>query len=282
MADKVPVKAIFSGSDVVALGEFEAGDTIPIAQGGTGATTAEAARAALGIASGASSFRNKLRNGNFEVNLRKVSGTVTLAAFAYGHDGFKAGAGGCTYTFSKSANKTTLTITAGTLLQIVDGAKLQSGTYTIGYDGTAPVRLNGGAWGTSGMIDTTVVGGVNQTIEWGVGTLSLVQYEPGTVRTMFEFRDDEQQRCLWYLRRLNERLVYFGPSSNGVTQYVSVSFPSMRQAPTASGVTSAGNANFNPSIVGTTHEDYVRFDAIANSTSASAVMYAGCLLSAEQ
>jgi hypothetical protein len=29
MADKVPVKAIFTGSDVTALGEFESGDTIP-------------------------------------------------------------------------------------------------------------------------------------------------------------------------------------------------------------------------------------------------------------
>lgn len=154
-----------------------------------------------GLAAGttALSGRNKLRNGNFAINQRNVSDTVTLAAFAYGHDGFKAGAGGCTYTFSTAENKTTLTITAGTLIQVADGANLQNGTYIIGYEGTAPVRLNGGVWGASGLTNV-VVGGVNQTVEWGVGTVSLVQYEPGTVRTTFEFRDDEIDRCRVYCR----------------------------------------------------------------------------------
>lgn len=39
MADKVPVKAIFSGSDVTSLGEFATGDTVPVANGGSGVTT---------------------------------------------------------------------------------------------------------------------------------------------------------------------------------------------------------------------------------------------------
>jgi hypothetical protein len=52
MADKVPVKAIFTGSDVTALGEFAAGDTIPVASGGTGATSASGARTSLGVVPG--------------------------------------------------------------------------------------------------------------------------------------------------------------------------------------------------------------------------------------
>lgn len=49
MADKIPVKAYFAGADVVALGEFEPGDTVPVDQGGTGVTTIAAILAALGL-----------------------------------------------------------------------------------------------------------------------------------------------------------------------------------------------------------------------------------------
>jgi len=49
MADKVPVKATFSGTDVDGLAEFTTSDTIGVAQGGTGATTAAAARSNLGV-----------------------------------------------------------------------------------------------------------------------------------------------------------------------------------------------------------------------------------------
>ena len=49
MADKIPVKAIYTSTDVTSLGEFVSGDTIPITNGGTGATTASGARIALGV-----------------------------------------------------------------------------------------------------------------------------------------------------------------------------------------------------------------------------------------
>ena len=49
MADKVPVKATFSGTDVNGLAEFTTSDTVGVAQGGTGATTASGALTNLGI-----------------------------------------------------------------------------------------------------------------------------------------------------------------------------------------------------------------------------------------
>lgn len=52
MADKTPVKAIFTGSDVTSLGEFVSGDTVPVTAGGTGATTASGARTSLGLVPG--------------------------------------------------------------------------------------------------------------------------------------------------------------------------------------------------------------------------------------
>jgi hypothetical protein len=39
MADKTPIKAIYTGATPTAFGEFAAGDTVPVASGGTGTTT---------------------------------------------------------------------------------------------------------------------------------------------------------------------------------------------------------------------------------------------------
>lgn len=52
MADKLPVKANYTGSDVTSLGEFSSGDTIPVSNGGTGATSASGARTNLGLVPG--------------------------------------------------------------------------------------------------------------------------------------------------------------------------------------------------------------------------------------
>ena len=49
MADKSPLKATYNGSDTNGLAEFASGDTVAIADGGTGATTASGARTALGV-----------------------------------------------------------------------------------------------------------------------------------------------------------------------------------------------------------------------------------------
>jgi hypothetical protein len=133
-------------------------------------------------------MRNKIINGNFGINQRGVSGTVTLAAGAYGHDRWKAGASGCTYTYATTQNVTTITITSGSLVQVIEGLNLQSGTHVLSWQGTAQGRVDGGAYGASGGVTGTAVGGTNQTIEFNTGTVSLVQYESGTVATPFEHR----------------------------------------------------------------------------------------------
>jgi hypothetical protein len=128
--------------------------------------------------------KNKICNGNFAINARAVSGTVTLGAGGYGHDRFKGGAGGCTYTFATALNVTTITILAGTLLQIIEGARLFSGAHKLSWVGTATARIDAGGYGASGLAGTAV-GGTNQTIEFATGTVAQVQYEPGVVITPF-------------------------------------------------------------------------------------------------
>ena len=76
---------------------------------------------------------NRLINSDFNINQRVVSGTVTLTAGEYGHDQWKAGASGCTYTFAAADNITTLTITAGSLIQVVEGLGLVTDEYTLSW-----------------------------------------------------------------------------------------------------------------------------------------------------
>lgn len=131
--------------------------------------------------------RNKIINGSHFINQRGVSGTVVLAAGVYGHDRWKAGASGCTYTFATTANVITLTITAGSLIQVVEGLNLQTGTYILSWTGTSQGKIGAGSFGASG-ITGSITGGTNTNIEFNTGTLSLVQLELGTVATPFEYR----------------------------------------------------------------------------------------------
>lgn len=173
-----------------------------------------------------SGMRNKIINGNFGVNQRSVSGTVTLAAGAYGHDRWKAGASGCTYTYATTQNVTTITITSGSLVQVIEGLNLQSGTHVLSWQGTAQGRVDGGAYGASGGVTGTAVGGTNQTIEFNTGTVSLVQYEPGTVATPFEFRayGIELALCKRYYEYLSNGQAYAGFTQVAGLNYQRTSF----------------------------------------------------------
>ena len=138
-----------------------------------------------GIVSGIG--KNKIINGNFAINQRAVSGTVVLAAGAYGHDRFKAGAAGCTYTFATLENITTITISAGSLIQVIEGLNLFSGNVVLSWAGTAQGKIGAGAYGNSGVTGTAV-GGTNLSVEFNTGTLSLVQLETGSYKSAFEHR----------------------------------------------------------------------------------------------
>lgn len=146
-------------------------------------------------------IQNKIINGGFSVNQRLVSGTVILTAGQYGHDRFKSGASGCTYTFATSLNVTTLTISAGSLIQVIEGINLQSGTHVLSWTGTAQGKIGAGSYGSSG-ITGTAVGGTDLSIEFNTGTLSKVVFVEGDVAQ--EWKDENYSdvffRCERYYR----------------------------------------------------------------------------------
>lgn len=131
---------------------------------------------------------NRLINGGFDVNQRAVSGTVVLAAGDYGHDMWKAGSSGCTYTFATVNNVTTITISAGSLQQVVYGKNLVSGTYCLGWSGTAQGKIDSGSYADTGLTGTAT-GGTNLTVEFGTGTLSNVSLIEGSIAGNYKRRD---------------------------------------------------------------------------------------------
>lgn len=181
---------------------------------------------------------NLLINGGFAVNQRAVSGTVTLASGAYGHDRWKAGASGCTYTFAKSENVTTLTISAGSLIQVVEGLNLQSGTVCLSWTGTAQGKIGAGSYSASGAT-RTATGGTNLNIEFNTGTLSKVQLNYGSVALPFVPRSyaDELRLCQRYYLPITNASLCAATHYNGTpaTQVFVPTPVSMRSTPTIIG-----------------------------------------------
>jgi len=166
----------------------------------TAAANSAAAAAASSSSSVVGGFKNKIINGDFRVNQRAYASAAAVGSGLYGHDRWKMAASADTYTFSTTANKTTVTIPAGKVLrQVVEGLNLQTGTYTLSWEGTAQGKIGAGAYGASG-ITGSITGGTNTTIEFGPGTVANVQLEIGTSATPFEDRPigAEEQLCMRY------------------------------------------------------------------------------------
>ncbi len=240
--------------------------------------------------------KNLLRNGNGAINQRAVSGTVTLAAGAYGHDGFKAGANGCTYTFAISGADTLFTISAGTLVQVIEPANVFATSVWLGWFGTSTARIwQGTAAGTfvagapismrTGTINTLLVTGLSlataTVVEFGTGTLGYVQCEeaiPGIGPTSFERRliSLELMLCQRYFQYFP---VVGGAWDSSPTRFdVASNFTvPMRAAPTVTlaangnGVTDPFNANY--AVSGFFSVEATSTSGILALTTASATAY---------
>lgn len=152
-------------------------------------------------------FRNLLLNGNFSINQLRVSGTVNLAAGAYGHDGWKAGAAGCQYTFTAIGNDVAINIVSGTLVQVVGSDYIDGGSHCLSWAGTAQGRLVSGATlsgplTASPFVISNLTAATIATVEFGPGTLSFVQLETGLFARVFERKEPrtELRRARRYFR----------------------------------------------------------------------------------
>ncbi len=146
------------------------------------------------------SGKNRVINGNFAFNQRGYASGGALASNAFGHDRWRDGAGGSSYTFTQASQSpgsahtidTLVTITSGQLTQPVEIT--EGGTFVLTWQGTSIANLSGtsGITGPStGLTSPAVVtlpAGVTVYVNFGPGTLGLVQLETGTTPTPFERR----------------------------------------------------------------------------------------------
>ncbi len=132
-------------------------------------------------------LRNRVINGNFQINQRVYSSGTALTSGTYAHDRWKAGSGGCTYTFTQAANGQQITITAGSLEQVIEDSNIEGGTYTLSWTGTASGSVNGGAAAASPITVTGLAASTAATVSFGTGTVGAVQFEPGPTATPFEY-----------------------------------------------------------------------------------------------
>lgn len=140
-------------------------------------------------ASTAAGLHNRIINGAFGVNQRAYLSGAALPAGAFGHDRWKAGAGGCSYAFAQAKADTTITITTGTLTQTVEDVNVEGGAYILSWTGTAQGRFAGGEYGSSPQtISGVPAGSAGLAVEFSAGTLGKVQLEPGSTATPFERR----------------------------------------------------------------------------------------------
>lgn len=143
--------------------------------------------------------RNRIINGNFRVNQRGyVSGAATSGANQYTLDRWRVVTSGQNLTFAASGNGFQVTAPAGGIEQVIEGANVEGGQYTISWVGTATCTINGTPATNGGTY--TLTAGVNQTVRFSAGTVSLVQLEPGDSKTSFDHRpiDVELAACQRY------------------------------------------------------------------------------------
>ena len=113
MADKTPIRLVYSGATPTGIAEYQSGDTIPVTSGGTGLSSLGTAGQAIVVNSGA--------NG---LEFASISSSISLA----GDSGTDTYTTGETLTFSGLTGITT-TITDNTVSIDLDDTAVTPGSY---------------------------------------------------------------------------------------------------------------------------------------------------------
>ena len=190
-------------------------------------------------------FKNRIIDGGFTINQRGYTSGTSLSSGSYGHDRWKGGASGGTYTFTQGSTgvNTTITITAGSIIQVIEGANLPAGgTYVLSWTGTAQGKIGAGSFGASG-ITGTITAGTNTNIEFNTGTCGNVQLEVGSTATSFDYRPygTELALCQRYYYQLSNTSVGVAASYSSGNNFVLYKNPvSMRTSATVSDNSASG------------------------------------------
>jgi hypothetical protein len=232
--------------------------------------------------SGNTGFKNVIINGGFIINQREHTSGTALASGSYGHDRWKGGASGGTYTFTQGSTgvNTTITITAGSIIQVIEGANLPvSGTYVLSWTGTAQGKIGSGSFSSSGVTGT-ITAGTNTNIEFNTGTCGDVQLELGSVATSFDYRNFGtelllcQRYCYVFSAQNNQHSQFgFNYTFNSNTAYVLIALPiTMRSQPTLTTtgtlvVNQTTSSGYNPLAVSAlTLEQATDYNCVLNAT----------------
>ena len=212
-------------------------------------------------------FKNRIIDGGFTINQRGYTSGTSLSSGSYGHDRWKGGASGGTYTFTQGSTgvNTTITITAGSIIQVIEGANLpEGGTYVLSWTGTAQGKIGAGSFGASG-ITGTITAGTNTNIEFNTGTCGNVQLEVGSTATSFDYRPYGTelalcQRYYWKIARgTSEPYGTTGNTSAGNAIWSQFGLPvTMRATPTVTiyGTWAASNTG-QPTIRGASSTNFL-------------------------
>jgi hypothetical protein len=272
--------AFAAAADAVVTSAYQAADAlkaslvspaltgVPTAPTATvGTNTTQLATTAFVLAnSSVVAAQNKLINGGFTVNQRGWASAATLAAGAYGHDRWKAGASGGDYSFTQLASPTTITIASGkSLIQVVEDKNVdRSGSYTLSWAGTATARVGVNSATPSGTFvasPLTVSGqtaGTVMSVEFSAGTLDRANLSFATATTPFDYRlyGVELLLCQRYFYTLRPGVTAAESIAGGMASatqgYYPMSFPVLMRASPTGSVSAASHWNNNPFQSGST------------------------------
>lgn len=237
------------------------------------------------LAAAGGSVSNRLQNSSFNVNQRKVAGTVTLAAGAYGHDRWKSGASGCTYTFAQNGPDTTISISSGSLVQVVDVPDVDAGIYTLSNAGTAQGRVFQGGYAAAPAVapcplQSGSLNGATQTlVEFSTGTILQPQLEIGATAHPFARRSLglDAVLCQAYYERVPFR---FSLDSQQVSPILPFAFKTTKMsAPSITVTMTAGNYSSAPAASDITVDSFsIPFVVTTSNAFGTGVAAASCEL----
>lgn len=218
--------------------------------GDVGALTQAAGDARYWLLSGGNTpflgaLRNMLLNATFAINQRGFAGGA-LSAGIYGHDRWKADTGGANYSVSGE----TVTLTSGTIVQVIEAPNLAGATITVSVEdptGTVSVDVEGetagigagsGRQGVEITVPSGSTGDITVKLSGTAVSFARPQLEIGTAATVFDRRHPgfELSLCQRYFFAIrtadyaaSARMLQ-GNAASAATGNIDVKFPTTMRA----------------------------------------------------